>query len=358
MISATFTHWVKALTGHAINNNNLSAAESVVNQQAKSLGLTSNDFCQRLMANLLPVQPFIDAITTHESYFFRHLEMMDYVVKTLMPQQMAQATTTNILSLPCAQGEEPWSLAMLMAEQNIPASKVSIYGLDIAASSISAAKKGLYSTYMLRNTPNLLKQKYFQKVRNNNQQPVSFRLNESLNHFQPSFHQANLFQQLPSQLPNKFHIIFCQNVLIYFNQQDQQRALKILYELLAPDGWLFVDSSEAAAANILFQRAGPNLLAAFQRKAANENSRQLTATKPLPNKSPYQPEYLLSKRAIESKHQAAVNKSSLLTHAKGKGLITAASTNTNTRPKQTENLLSKAQQAYQKKTIYPCDRVI
>ncbi|MFT5759574.1 MAG: chemotaxis protein methyltransferase WspC [Alteromonadaceae bacterium] len=264
MISTTFIRWVKDLISLDITAYNEKVFALTLAQHARTCGLAVDQYCQKLMAGQLPIQPFIDAVTTHESFFFRHKSAMKFIIQSLLPPLMNKANKVNVLSLPCAQGEEPWSLAIMMAEHNIPLDRVNIYATDIAESSITKAKKGHYSSYALHKVTDSQKEKYFILMPDG-----TYSLARAIRKFEVLFQRQNLFNPLSADFPVCFDIIFCQNLLMYFNKEDQQRALTILASYLAPDGWLFIDPAEAAVADKLYKRQGPSHIAAFQLKGTS-----------------------------------------------------------------------------------------
>lgn len=181
---------------------------------------------------------FVDRITTHEAYFLRHAEAMRTIASVIAPQCIRKMGHFRVLSLPCAGGEEPYSLMMLMSEYGIDLAKVSIVGCDISGESIEKSRAAKYFNYTLRKIDNAFLQRHFDAHADGGYQ-VKQALRTAV-HFMP----LNILS--PQQLTGKFDFIFCQNLLIYFDDPTRIKAIKNLIRFLSPDGHLMVDVAEAS----------------------------------------------------------------------------------------------------------------
>jgi chemotaxis protein methyltransferase WspC len=241
--------WIRDATGLTITDQNAAPVDLAVRIQSERLRLEPMDFVRRLMGGKIGAQGFIDEITTHESYFFRAREQMQFVVERLIPERLQRAPgrQVRVLSLPCARGEEPYSLAILLAEAGIPSEAVEIVGGDIARSCVEEARAGIYSPLALRRTDPGRARRWF---RAHGERGVAL-ARDILPRV--AFHRMNILSDAERLLRPPFDLVFCENLLIYFDTENVQRALQVIRRLLAEDGWLFVDYAEWQLPRALFR---------------------------------------------------------------------------------------------------------
>ncbi|MBV5274696.1 MAG: tetratricopeptide repeat protein [Lamprocystis purpurea] len=232
--------WIRTRTGISITDQNQAPVELAVRIEAERHGLDPARYLQRLLSGGLPPQAFIDAVATNESYFFRALEQMRVVVTRLIPERLARrpGQPVRILSLPCARGEEPFSLAILCEEHRIPPQSVQLVGGDISATCVADAGRGLYSPLALRRTDPELARRWFTPAGSR-----AWQLEPALLP-RVELRRLNLLADAEVVLARRFDIVFCENLLIYFDAETTVDALAVLGRLLVPDGWLFVDHAE------------------------------------------------------------------------------------------------------------------
>ncbi len=232
--------WIRTRTGISITDQNQAPVELAVRLEAERHGLDPARYLQRLLSGGLPPQAFIDAVATNESYFFRALEQMRVVVTRLIPERLARrpGQPVRILSLPCARGEEPFSLAILCEEHRIPPQSVQLVGGDISATCVADAGRGLYSPLALRRTDPELARRWFTPAGSR-----AWQLEPALLP-RVELRRLNLLADAEVVLARRFDIVFCENLLIYFDAATTVDALAVLGRLLVPDGWLFVDHAE------------------------------------------------------------------------------------------------------------------
>ncbi|WP_295447958.1 protein-glutamate O-methyltransferase CheR [uncultured Thiodictyon sp.] len=240
VVSGPLRAWIRARTGINITEQNQAPVELALRLEAQRHALDPANYLARLLGGVLPPQAFIDAITTNESYFFRAQDQMRVTVTRLIPDLMRRrpGQPARLLSLPCARGEEPYSLAILCEEQRIPPQAVEIDAGDISATCLAAARRGIYGALALRRTDPTTVQRWFspQDARTYQLEPALLR--------RVNFHQINLLEDAEAVLGRRFDVIFCENLLIYFDSETAARALAVIGRLLEPDGWLFVDHAE------------------------------------------------------------------------------------------------------------------
>ena len=180
-------------------------------------------------------------LTVPETYFFRHMEQFRAFAEVALPE--AQATRgairkLSLLSVGCASGEEPYSLAMLVREGAEQGWNVAIHAFDINSAMLAKATRGFYAAWALRETPPESQQRWFRNV------GKEFELEESIR-AAVTFREVNLAQENAELWAvDKYDVIFCRNVLMYFTPQSAQALVARLTRSLAPRGHLFLGSAE------------------------------------------------------------------------------------------------------------------
>ncbi len=174
---------------------------------------------------------FIDAITTNHTYFFRENKHCEFIVKHL-----DASLPLKIWSAASSSGEEPYSIATQLLNAHF---KFSIFASDISDTMLKIARQGIYSRERLKQFPHPSLSKYFQKGRGKWENSIRVKP-EVQRHV--SFTKFNLISDRPSQ---QFDIIFCRNVMIYFDNATRQQVVDNLLTALKPGGYFFVGMSES-----------------------------------------------------------------------------------------------------------------
>lgn len=186
-----------------------------------------------------------EAITINETYFFRNQPQLDALVKTIIPeivdkQGRNNRTKIKIWSAASSSGEEAYSIAISLIDLLLPRypnMEFEIVGTDISYAVIETAKKGVYREYSIRNLPAYYLKKYF--TVNNNSYEVNPQVKRNV-----SFKLLNLCDAVGMRAMFNFDIIFCANVLIYFDMNSKIRVVNQLYNSLNKGGYLFIGYSE------------------------------------------------------------------------------------------------------------------
>ncbi|MFT5294531.1 MAG: chemotaxis protein methyltransferase CheR [Colwellia sp.] len=189
---------------------------------------------------------FINAITTNLTSFFREQHHFDYMVQHELPKLIKNSLTNNkrlrIWSSASSTGEEPYSIAITLLEtmkKSLAQWDAKILATDIDSNVLAAGKSGIYDDRKIEDIPKKIKEKYFHKGVGNNQNKV--RVDKELSKL-ITFKQLNLLHDWPMKGP--FDIIFCRNVIIYFDKETQQELFARYYEMLTPGGLLILGHSE------------------------------------------------------------------------------------------------------------------
>jgi len=182
-----------------------------------------------------------DAITTNETYFFREPNQLSIFIDDIIPKLLALRKgkkKIRIWSAACSTGEEPYTISMMLTEKGINPNAFEIYASDISENVLISAKNAVYNSYSVRNLPENYLKKYF---------TVSgqfHELNESVKNT-VKFAKANLIDDKQMKGFREMDIIFCRNVLIYFDNKSKQRTVSNLYDSLTSGGYLIIGASES-----------------------------------------------------------------------------------------------------------------
>ena len=188
----------------------------------------------------------MDEITTNETYFFRNVPQLNALETKLLPEIVATKSKIGfrklrIWSAASSSGEEAYTLAMILLEKRSTLLKdwiIEIIGTDINETVVAQAKEGVYSAYSVRNIPEMYKRKY---IREDN---GKFILAPEVKKF-VSFNKLNLYDDSKMIFMKSFDIIFCANVLIYFDTASKSKVVQHFYNNLQPYGYFFVGQSES-----------------------------------------------------------------------------------------------------------------
>ena len=188
-------------------------------------------------------QRVVEAMTTHETSFFRDINPFNAMQKGVIPTLMNARKMTReirIWCMACSTGQEPYSLAMMIRESfpQLESWKVSILATDLSTQVLQKAQSGLFSQHEInRGLPAPYILKYFQR------QGMNWQIKDELRKM-INFQQMNLIETwLP--MP-KMDVIFLRNVLIYFDVSTKKEILVKVRRVLSPDGYLFLGGSENA----------------------------------------------------------------------------------------------------------------
>ena len=188
----------------------------------------------------------IDALTTNKTSFFREIQHFDYMRNRILPELRARSSRLRVWSAGCSSGEEPYSIAMILHEEwpQIIQADARILATDISARILAKARTPEYEKEYLKDVPLEYFSKYFSPV--NTAPNRIYTIHEKIKKM-IRFAQLNLMDAWPMKGP--FDIIFCRNVMIYFDSATQGRLVKRFYDLLVPGGHLLVGHSESLVAN-------------------------------------------------------------------------------------------------------------
>jgi chemotaxis protein methyltransferase CheR len=181
----------------------------------------------------------LDALTTNFTSFFREAAHFDFLRETIVP---GLAGEIRIWSAACSTGEEPYSIAFSLIEQlGIPAAgRVHILASDISSRALAAAERGAYEADRFKDFPREWLSKYL--LLGSGQWGGWFRIKPSIRSM-IEFQRLNLIETFCPAKP--FHVIFCRNVMIYFDKETQGRLVNRFASCLEPGGYLLIGHSES-----------------------------------------------------------------------------------------------------------------
>jgi len=191
------------------------------------------------------LRQLLNEITIGETYMFRHPAQLDALSTVILPQIMRQKSALGfkrlrLWSAGCSTGEEPYTLAMfLLEEKQLAGWSFEVLATDLNTRSLEASKAGIYGEYALRNTAETLRRKYFKDAGNH-----KLEVNEVLrSHVR--FDRVNLSDDSKMVFLKGMDIIFCCNVLIYFDGVSKKRVVQHFYSNLLPGGYFFLGHAES-----------------------------------------------------------------------------------------------------------------
>ncbi len=183
----------------------------------------------------------IDAITTNVTYFFRDEEHFDVLKKIIVNLQNEGQKNIRIWCAACSTGEEPYSIAMACLNVVNPTVRIKILATDINKNVINHAKLGVYKDEIVKDIDKLtLKDNFLQGQGDaSNFYKIKPKVQELV-----QFGQINLIDH-PFPLNKDIDMIFCRNVMIYFDTETRERIVSEFYNILKPSGYLFTSLSES-----------------------------------------------------------------------------------------------------------------
>ncbi len=231
-------------TGLALGPEKMYLVESRLGPVARARKLSGLD---ELVAKLRMgndqnlVRELTDAMMTNESFFFRDTKPFDQFRQVVLPrllQVRAERKTIRIWSAAASTGQEPYTLAMILKEEGTKLNgwKIDIVGTDLSTEALDRARNGLYTQFEVqRGLPIVMLAKYFRQVGDKWQIAPELR----------AMVQYRLFNLLADMAAlGTFDVIFCRNVLIYFDQMTKGAVLDRMARLLASDGALYLGGAE------------------------------------------------------------------------------------------------------------------
>jgi chemotaxis protein methyltransferase CheR len=197
----------------------------------------------RFQASGAELQALINLMTINETYFFREEYQFQCLVNSIMPEIAARKKgggPLRIWVIPSSSGEEAYSIAMCLLERwaGIHDHDVEIISSDIDTKILDQARAGLYSARSVQHVPRAYLQKYFRQTTH------GFQLGDELRSA-VEFTRVNLMEPADVRPYRKFDVIFCRNLLIYFDDISRKQAAETFFDALQPGGFICLGHSES-----------------------------------------------------------------------------------------------------------------
>ena len=222
--------------------------ESRFSRRLNELGLTSfTDYIKYLKVDHgHELKQLFEMVTTNETSFCRDTKQLDSFRDNLLKeildrQRKAGKLELNIWSAGCSSGEEPYTLVFLLLETlkaEIARWRINITAVDLSEEMIARAEAGIYAEYAFKTTPDAIRKRYFKEVEGGWELDPRIR---KLVRFMP----MNLNDPLALKRVPRSHIVFCRNVIIYFDDAMKRKVVQAFYDNLLPGGYLLVGHSES-----------------------------------------------------------------------------------------------------------------
>jgi chemotaxis protein methyltransferase WspC len=219
-----------------------SLVERAVGRRMKALGQRDRDtYLKRVVQSLSERQELSEELVVTETWFFRDARPFQILGRFAREwAARANGDRLRILSVPCASGEEPYSIVITLLEAGLRPERFEVVGVDLSAQAIERAAQGRYGPRALRNIDAARRARYFRPENGRYELDPALRRAVRLepgNLNDPGF--------LAGEAP--FDVIFCRNVLIYFTEAARLRVIGHMRRLLKPAGLLFVGSAERSS---------------------------------------------------------------------------------------------------------------
>jgi chemotaxis protein methyltransferase CheR len=242
--------FIYELTGIYFQDNKKYLLEGRLGKRVQILKMTSFqeylDYIRSSSGRAQEINHLYDAITINETYFFRNEPQFDAFERSIAPellgsQHMNGRPKLRVWSAASSSGEEAYTLAMLYLEKLRPRNprlEIEIVGTDINSAVLANAQEGLYREYSVRNMPKMYLDKYFLG------QGGRFQLRDEVMRL-ARFNSLNLYDRGQMRSMSAFDVVFCCNVLIYFDAKSKIQVVNGLYNSLKSGGYLFIGPAES-----------------------------------------------------------------------------------------------------------------
>jgi chemotaxis protein methyltransferase WspC len=241
MTFARFEHLLERTMGLNAASIGVSAIERAVRARLRACKLEdTDDYWQQLQRSPEELQELVEAVVVPETWFFRDpqafMAMVQIVTKQWLPAH--PSGVLRLLSLPCSTGEEAYTMAMALIDAGLPRDRFRIDAIDISGQALARARRGIYGSNSFRGQDLAFRDRHFERLER------GCRIGEGVRG-PVRFVQGNLLDEDFLRGAEAYDIVFCRNLLIYFDGDTQKRAIEVLKRLLSPQGMLFVGHSEA-----------------------------------------------------------------------------------------------------------------
>jgi len=197
----------------------------------------------RFQASSEEFQTLVNLMTVNETYFYREEYQFRCLVQSILPEvtrHKRPGEPVRIWSVPCSTGEEPYSIAFQLLDTwaDVDRFDIEIVATDIDTTVLEQAKRGLYGDRAVQHVPKATLERYTRRVRGAYEVIPDIR--DSI-----AFARVNLSDSLSTRQFRNFDVVFCRNLLIYFDDASRRDAAQTIYEALKPGGFVCLGHSES-----------------------------------------------------------------------------------------------------------------
>ena len=233
--------------GIALPENKATLVYSRLAKRLRTLGLSSfKDYCALVAGSdgLVERQKMLAALTTNVTRFYREPHHFDHLRDQVLPPMLERARAggrVRLWSAACSTGQEPYSAAITLLQAAPDATRldIKILATDIDPNVVAEGRAGTYSQSAMAGVPDALRGRYFDRT--DQRGDLAWRVNEDVRSL-VSFRELNLIGDWP--MKGAFDVIFCRNVVIYFEEDTQSRVWSRFAPRLATGGYLYIGHSE------------------------------------------------------------------------------------------------------------------
>ncbi len=237
MIQSAIEALIKQKTGLDATIMGSHSIAMAINRRQRALNLHSlQTYYNHLQQNPAELQALVEVVVIPETWFFRDRIPFQFLTQQVQRELKKRKAPLRILTVPCSTGEEPYSIAMALMAVGITPQQFQIDAWDISEQNIQQAQSGLYSHFSFRNGDLAIQQAFF------TQQGDRFAIHDRIKKT-VRFQVGNILT--PRSLEKTYGIIFCRNLLIYFDHPTRQKVLQLCQKMLTPEGILFVGHAES-----------------------------------------------------------------------------------------------------------------
>ncbi|RYF92500.1 MAG: protein-glutamate O-methyltransferase CheR [Caulobacteraceae bacterium] len=240
-----FCEFLYARTGMQFGESKRYYIERRLNDRLAATGaLSFAGYLNQLRSDPAETAAVINSFTVNETYFYREEHQLRCLSQDILPEIIrgkGPGDRIRIWSQPCSTGEEAYSIALWLLEnwRMVDAYNIEIVGSDIDTDALAAAREGLYGERALSRLPPAVIGAYFEPARRGRRRIIED-LRQSV-----TFTEANLIDRGGMKEQGVFDVIFCRNVLIYFDDDSRARAVEHLHDSLAPGGFICLGHTES-----------------------------------------------------------------------------------------------------------------
>jgi len=253
MVYGPIEQYLESAIGLDIESIGRRKLEAVIASRMRERGIHDPaEYCRLMASDSEEREHIIEEIVVPETWFFRDSGPFKLLADLCERCELtvSQARPLRVLSLPCATGEEPYSIAMTLVDAGLHPTWLAIDAVDISTRSLAKARQALFGRSSFRGAAGAWKERHFRAEGKNQRLQAAI---AKLVHFQ---HGNILGPGFPAAPARAYAVIFCRNLLIYLTRDARRRVFERLDSLLEPGGLLFAGHTEV----LLFQQFGYELL--------------------------------------------------------------------------------------------------